>query len=104
LANQHRGRMRRLALTARLTAAAPGPPAMADGELGVALARLAPADREALLLTAWEGLDATAAAQAMNCSLSAFQSRLRRARQRLQCELTYARQISPRAPELEANT
>jgi RNA polymerase sigma-70 factor (ECF subfamily) len=96
--------MRRVALIARLTAAAPEPPALADGELRVALARLAPADREALLLTAWEGLDASAAAQAMNCSLAAFQSRLRRARQRLQRELTYVRQISPRAPELEAKT
>jgi RNA polymerase sigma factor (sigma-70 family) len=101
LANQRRGRTRRLALAARLTPAAPEPPALADSELSAALARLAPADREALLLTSWEGLDATAAAQAMGCSLAAFQSRLRRARQRLQRELTYVRQISPQAPELE---
>lgn len=104
LANQRRGRSRRLALTVRLTAATPEPPALPDAELSTALARLAPADREALLLTAWEGLEATAAAEAMDCSVAAFQSRLRRARQRLQRELTYIRQISPHAPELGANT
>ena len=104
LANQRRGRTRRLALAARLTPAVPEPPALADGELGAALARLGPADREALLLTAWEGLDATAAAQVMGCSVPAFQSRLRRARQRLQRELTYVRQIGPRTSELEVKT
>jgi RNA polymerase sigma factor (sigma-70 family) len=104
LANQRRGRARRLALAARLPPGTREPPALADGELSAALARLSPADREALLLTAWEGLDATAAAQAMGCSLAAVQSRLRRARQRLQRELTYVRQISPQAPELELKT
>jgi RNA polymerase sigma factor (sigma-70 family) len=104
LANQRRSGRRRLALAARLTDAASEPPALTDRELGSALARLAPDDREALLLTAWEGLDATAAADAMGCSLAAFQSRLRRARQRLQRELTYVRAISPQATELEVGT
>src|SRR4051794_25865023 len=62
LANQRRGGARRLALVARLTTAMPEPPSLADGELSAALARLAPGDREALLLTAWEGLEAADAA------------------------------------------
>ena len=104
LANQRRSRTRRLALAARLAPVSPEPPSLPDGELGRALARLNPADREALLLTAWEGLDATTAAQAMGCSVAALQSRLRRARKRLQRELNYVHQISPQASELEAKT
>src|SRR4051812_24996541 len=99
--NQPRGGAPRRPPAPRLTTATPEPPALADGELSAALARLTASDREALLLTAWEGLEAAAAAQAMGCSLAAFQSRLRRARRRLQRELAYVRQISPQATELE---
>jgi RNA polymerase sigma-70 factor (ECF subfamily) len=49
-----------------------------------ALATLSDRDREALLLTAWEGLDASAAAQVVGCSTSTFTVRLHRARRRLE--------------------
>lgn len=62
-------------------------PAIADGALGEALARLPERDREALLLTAWEGLSVLDAAMAMHCSPAAFKSRLHRARARLADEL-----------------
>jgi RNA polymerase sigma-70 factor, ECF subfamily len=47
-----------------------------------ALERLGPADREALLLVAWEGLDVREAARAAGCSKGTFTVRLHRARRR----------------------
>lgn len=52
-----------------------------------ALAGMSDQDREALLLTAWEGLDGTRAAAATGCSPSAFAVRLHRARARLEVVL-----------------
>lgn len=49
-----------------------------------ALAMLSDDDREALLLTAWEGLDARDAARSIGCSTSTFSVRLHRARRRLE--------------------
>ena len=89
LANQRRGRARLMALRLRL-GQQPAPTAvvaLTDGRLREALQRLAPLDREALLLTSWEGLAPSAAARALGCSESAFRSRLRRARGRLEREL-----------------
>ncbi len=57
-----------------------------DALLG-ALATLSDADREALLLTAWEGLDARDAARAADCSASTFSVRLHRARRRFELAL-----------------
>ncbi len=48
-----------------------------------ALARLSPAEREALLLVGWDGLDARAAATVAGCTVTAFRMRLSRARRRL---------------------
>jgi len=47
-----------------------------------ALASLSDTDREALLLTAWEGLDGWRAAAAAGCSAATFAVRLHRARSR----------------------
>jgi RNA polymerase sigma-70 factor (ECF subfamily) len=52
-----------------------------------ALGRLRPADRELLMLVAWEGLDPATAASSLGITLSTFAVRLHRARQRLESEL-----------------
>ena len=68
-------------------------PSVDSGDLGEvlvardALLRLAPRDREVLLLVAWEGLCGPALAAACGCSPTAARVRLHRARQRLQREL-----------------
>ena len=54
-----------------------------DLKLRDALAQLKPIDREALLLTAWEGLTPERAARAAGCSRATFHVRLHRARGRL---------------------
>ncbi|MBL0887283.1 RNA polymerase sigma factor [Myceligenerans indicum] len=48
------------------------------------LARLAPKEREALLLTGWDGLTPTDAARVVGCTTAAFKMRLSRARRRLE--------------------
>ncbi|PZS27167.1 MAG: RNA polymerase subunit sigma-24 [Pseudonocardiales bacterium] len=53
-----------------------------------ALAELSTAEREALLLVAWDGLSAQDAASVVGCSRHAFEVRLHRARNRLRRELT----------------
>ena len=90
LANQRRSANRRRALEERLAAAEPArggtDPAERVGEVEAvaqALAQLRPDDREALMLSAWEGLDNTRAARASGCSRPAFGVRLHRARRRL---------------------
>lgn len=52
-------------------------------ELREALARLTASEREALLLTSWDGLSARQAARVAGCSPSAMYVRLHRARRRL---------------------
>ncbi len=90
LANQRRARRRREALVdvlgalARHDGAAPEPGGSA---LTAALARLRPDDREVLMLTAWEGLDATQVATVLGCTPQAVHTRLHRARARLRAEL-----------------
>ncbi|GIE97566.1 RNA polymerase sigma factor [Paractinoplanes rishiriensis] len=56
---------------------------IADTGLRQALQRLSPADREALLLIGWEGLDHDAAATVLGCSAVTFKVRVHRARRRL---------------------
>ncbi|MDO8184596.1 sigma-70 family RNA polymerase sigma factor [Conexibacter sp. JD483] len=99
LANHRRGEARRAALAARVGreravvagiggAAAGGTELSDDGErLLRGLAALRPADREALLLTAWEGLEPARAATAMGCTKATFHVRLHRARRRLEAAL-----------------
>jgi RNA polymerase sigma factor (sigma-70 family) len=52
-----------------------------------ALARLPATDREAIVLTAWDGLTAIQAAAVSGCSTGAFRVRLHRARTALKAEL-----------------
>jgi RNA polymerase sigma-70 factor (ECF subfamily) len=97
VANQRRGDARRAALRARISAeqatslapsAWPEHGVSDDGErLLRALASLRPADREALLLVAWEGLTPARAAAALECSRAAFHVRLHRARRRLKAAI-----------------
>lgn len=105
LANHRRGEARRAALTARIgreravvagiagvgvaaAGAGGGAEVSDDGErLLRALAALRPVDREALLLTAWEGLEPARAAAAAGCSKATFHVRLHRARRRLAAAL-----------------
>ena len=96
LANQRRGDARRAALSARLQRERPAPPAAEPGvsEEGAALLRalaaLRPADREVLLLTAWEGLEPARAAVVLGCTRAALHVRLHRARRRLEAALAPA--------------
>lgn len=81
---------RRYALLARLEAEPPGTPTSIEEQtidhalLTQAWQSLAEADREALALTAWEGLTSSEAAIVVGCTRSAFAIRLMRARRRLQ--------------------
>lgn len=98
LANQRRGEQRRGRLRSRLAGARDPGAAYLAGRVGAdpaagavdalaarqALAKLRPDDREALMLVAWEGLDASAAAASLGISPGAFAVRLHRARQRLE--------------------
>lgn len=108
LANQRRSDSRRAALRAalgvlaRVAAAVPAPEFEADTPLLAALAALRPDDREVLMLTAWEGLDARDAATALGCSTAALHTRLHRARARLQAEL--GRQTEPIIPTAATRT
>jgi len=56
-----------------------------------AIERLPPAEREALKLTIWDGLDVRDGATAANCSRATFSVRLHRARRRLMKELGLSR-------------
>jgi RNA polymerase sigma-70 factor (ECF subfamily) len=90
LANQRRAMRRREALADVLGSLArrDGTAAEPDGSpVTAALARLRPDDREVLMLTAWEGLDAAQAATVLGCTPQAVHTRLHRARARLRAEL-----------------
>lgn len=93
LANQLRAQRRRGALGERLQAVLPvsppawQPPAGLDPQLAGAMASLTEAEREALLLVAWEGLDGDRAARAADCTPAAFRVRLHRARKHVAAAL-----------------
>jgi RNA polymerase sigma-70 factor (ECF subfamily) len=83
VANQRRSVARRLRLQERVRFVPP-PPAVADGtDLDAVLASLSEADREVLMLAAWEGLDPTGIGQVLGCTANAAAVRLHRARVRL---------------------
>ena len=90
LANQRRAAGRRHALTERVAGVPaggeepPGRPAVLQ-----ALARLSDADREVLLLVAWDGLSIPEAATVLRCTRTAAKVRLHRARRRLRTELRH---------------
>jgi RNA polymerase sigma-70 factor, ECF subfamily len=88
LANQRRGARRREALIERV-----GWERSAEGDAGdarpviEALSGLSELDQEALLLSAWDGLNSREAAQVLGCTPAAFRLRLHRARRRFECVL-----------------
>ncbi len=93
LANAHRSARRAGALALR-AAAEPAQGGRDPAELvgaadlvRVAVSCLGERQREAILLTAWEGLPPDRAASAAGCSKAAFAVRLHRARRRLEREL-----------------
>lgn len=91
LANHYRAATRRqrladaLAGVERVAATSPAAEevALARVELVAALGQLTPAEREAVLLVAWDGLSVSSAATVAGCSTHAFEVRLSRARARL---------------------
>lgn len=85
LANERRAANRRDALASRVAVEThPWDPAGAEHrEILEALASLRDADREALLLRAWEGLSTREAAMVVGCSAATFAVRVHRARRRL---------------------
>jgi len=86
-----RGAVRRRALHLRLRHAAVGgfetPVLLGPGPVEQSLAALSEKDREALTLTAWEGLTPSQAAEVLGESSGAFRVRLHRAKQRLRSAL-----------------
>ena len=99
LANQRRGDLRRDALTSRRKARSSQPqwepPAVLDGDLADALAALPERQREALLLSAWQGLDARRGAAVVGCSPAAFRVRLHRARSQVAAKLATSTSSPP---------
>jgi RNA polymerase sigma-70 factor, ECF subfamily len=99
VATQRRGGLRREALFRRLGGAVPASisDTHADGDSAVlaALATLAPKDREALALIAWEGLTPNEAAVVLGESPGTFRVRLHRARRRLRRLLDERPDLAP---------
>ncbi len=99
LSNKRRSQGRRVALHDRIAGGAPlhqRDHADAVGErsrIETALRKLKEPDREALLLTAWEGLKPAEAAAALNCSARTFSVRLHRAKARLAKELALSEAV-----------
>ncbi|HEY5199110.1 MAG TPA: RNA polymerase sigma factor [Solirubrobacteraceae bacterium] len=83
LANQRRAARRRTALVDRVAAAPTASPSETGNSLVGAFGRLPEADREALMLVAWEGLSNEEAAKALGCRTATFRMRVHRARRRL---------------------
>jgi RNA polymerase sigma-70 factor (ECF subfamily) len=103
LANRRRAETRQAALRERLTSSAPAlewVSADPDDSVLSALAALAPDDREALLLVAWEGLEPARAARVLGIRPGTFAMRLHRARRRLARALEIDHPAERRAPEL----
>jgi RNA polymerase sigma-70 factor (ECF subfamily) len=104
LADQRRRGRRADALQAeveRLAVTAAGPDLAGDvTERGIvlqAVAALPESDREALMLTVWDGLGSRDAATVAGCSIGAFRVRLHRARRRLRVELDRLDDLGTRA-------
>src|SRR5215470_9975073 len=85
LLSQQRATRRQQAIAERVAAGLPEASETAFGSPRVleALAALSEAEREVLLLTAWEELSSTDAARVLGCSATAYRIRLHRARKRL---------------------
>lgn len=85
LLSQQRATRRQQAIAERVAAGLPEASETAFGSPRVleALAALSEAEREVLMLTAWEELSSTDAARVLGCSATAYRIRLHRARKRL---------------------
>lgn len=85
LANQRRGIRRREALIERVGWERSAEDGTVDARPVIeALSSLSEFDQEALLLSAWDGLNSREAAQVLGCTPAAFRLRLHRARRRLE--------------------
>jgi RNA polymerase sigma-70 factor (ECF subfamily) len=89
LLSQQRATRRQQAIAERVAAGSPesletpsGSPRVLD-----ALASLSEAEREVLMLAAWEELSSSEAARVLGCSATAYRIRLHRARRRLRDRL-----------------
>ena len=107
LANQRRSSRRRRSLYSKLTLNrfdTSTEPQLGPSRLSEALDGLSGREREALMLTAWEGLDGNRAAAALDISPVAFRVRLHRAKRRLARELDRSEEpapaVTPTAKEL----
>lgn len=93
IANRHRSIERKRALQDKVASDAcwvleeRTQPSEIDKGLLDAIAGLPPAEREAFMLVAWDGLDVRRAAKAAACGTGTFRVRLHRARRRLQEQL-----------------
>ena len=103
LANRRRSDQRRDAFVAGRAGALRGSPPFDPADavptrlaIEQALRRLPPAEREALTLVVWDGLDVEAGAAAAGCSRATFSVRLHRARRRLMKELGLSRHSQAR--------
>jgi RNA polymerase sigma-70 factor (ECF subfamily) len=109
LANHRRASARQLGVAQRLGAEPAAPsseaqPADDAGAIRAALTALAPNDREALTLIAWEELTPSAAARALHCSPVAFRVRLHRARRRFAAALAAQERDTPPDARVDART
>jgi RNA polymerase sigma-70 factor (ECF subfamily) len=85
LLSQQRATRRQQAIAERVAAVVPEAPEAPPGSprLLDALAALSEAEREVLMLAAWEELSSSEAARVLGCSATAYRVRLHRARRRL---------------------
>lgn len=90
LANHRRSATRRAALHDELRSQRPVSDTPDHGDVHTALETLRPKDREALLLTSWDGLTPSEAAAALGVRPGTFTMRLTRARRRFAAALTAA--------------
>lgn len=81
--NQRRSLARRGRLQAKVSGQGRRAFEQVDDDLAAVLDTLSAADREVLMLAAWEGLSPDEMGQALDCSANAATVRLHRARQRL---------------------
>lgn len=105
IANQRRSARRQAAVARRLVETTPAPSAEDAPESSrrvvAALSQLREADRELLLLVAWEGLKPAAAAHVLGITPARCRLRLHRARRRLE-RLVARADAPPGAPRTEA--
>lgn len=111
LSHQRRSAQRFQRLTQRVAALHDPPPSSPDtvvvqrqeyARVREAVDRLRPADRDVLLLAAWEGLSHRLIAEVLGCSQAAVNKRLSRAKQRLAKEYETHTRLSTHRPPASA--